>query len=93
MNAFAETNMPSPPPVYGGYPWDSLYGDTRNIGEPTEETIIYMSSYSSVAETINTLAHEISHQNGILDEDVAEAIGNAAANAYLADSGAKCHGS
>jgi hypothetical protein len=90
FDVIAETDLPVAPPLYGGYGWVGLYGNT-NISEPMA-TSIYMDSYDSVANTIDTLAHEFAHQNDVLTEEDAEAAGKAAEKAYEADSGAKCSG-
>ncbi len=88
----AETDMKAPPPPIAGYSWQKLDADTTNIGDPSMATTLYMPAYVDRGNTINTLAHEFSHQHNVLDEDEAEAIGNAAEDAYNADSGAKCGG-
>lgn len=92
MNVKAETNIKAPPPPVTGHDWVMIDGDTTNIGDPTMATILYMHAYLNRDNTILTLAHEFAHQDGILDEDAAEAAGRAADDEYKSDGGAKCGG-
>jgi len=92
LNVKAETNIKVPPPPMGGYDWTMIDGDTVNIGEPSMESILYRHAYVTRKNTIQTLEHEFAHQNGIMDEDEAEAFGKVAADAYEADDGSLCGG-
>jgi hypothetical protein len=79
-----------------GGPWTRDAGSTTLPGELPSLTVIFAAGYQPTAtktalqEMIITLGHEAAHQNGVRDEPTAEAIGQAALNAYNADGGAKC---
>jgi hypothetical protein len=92
LNLKMETPTGAAPVPVSGLVWDMLDGDTMHIGEPSEETILYMPAYSTRGNAINTLAHEFAHQRNVLDEAAAEKIGQDAEDAYRADKGAKCGG-
>lgn len=76
----------STPSSIGG-PWSPITGVTYG----TYQSLIFMPENPSLAELVNTLAHEWSHQWGA-SEAQAYPVGDAAEQAFLADNGAKCGG-
>ena len=67
--------------------WVPLDGNTDTVRKRTD---VYVNGYSSFQNSIMTLEHEFTHQNGILDEDQAEQAAVNAINAWKANGGAQC---
>ncbi|TLY51465.1 MAG: hypothetical protein E6K53_07545 [Gammaproteobacteria bacterium] len=59
---FTTTPDPSPPtqPTYSMCSWQELEGRTDT--QVYKNSTIFMGSYGSMAELVDTIAHEISHQ-------------------------------